>query len=88
MGKFELEEGFDNILVGLGGADGMNFDLNNLQDLNGQLEQLMKANNIERRQHNFPSTGGAPGGQQQQMQQMTQQMGQMSMQQRVGMGVN
>ena len=62
MGKFELEEGFDNILVGLGGAEGMNFNLDNLRDFNAGLDQIMKSNNIERRQHNFPSTGGAAGG--------------------------
>ena len=88
MGKFEIEEGYDNILVGLGGENGLDFTLNNLLDFNSGLDQCMKANNIQRRQHNFPSTGGA-GGQTQQMQQMQQvqnQMGQMQMQQKPVMG--
>ena len=65
MGAFELEEGFDTLKVSF--AQPINkMSPNDLGDFIGQIDQVLKANNIERRQHDFSGnkpSGGAPGGQ-------------------------
>ena len=70
MGAFELEEGFDNLKVSFADAEGnIPLGLDPLSDFTAQLDQVLKANNIERRQHDFSGSkpSGAPGGQGQQI---------------------
>ena len=66
MGVFELEEGFDTLKVSFAQPI-EKMSVNDLGDLTAQLDQVLKANNIERRQHDFSGgnkpSGGAPGGQ-------------------------
>lgn len=51
MGNFNLEEGVDTVLIGLG--DGCEFNLDELKDFNSNIENLIRANNINRGPNNI-----------------------------------
>ena len=53
MGSFELEEGVKNMLIALGSDCQFNYD--ELQEFNPNMENVIRANNVNRGQNNIIS---------------------------------
>ena len=70
MGVFELEEGYDILKASFAGEGGLDFNMDQLLDFTQQIEGVLKANNVERRQHDF---SGKPSGGVVEVQQQHQQ---------------
>ena len=59
MGSFNLEEGINNMLIGLG--DDCDFNLDEVVEFNANLKSVIENNGIPRGEHNIVKGAGARG---------------------------
>ena len=60
MGSFNLEEGINMMLVGLG--ENCEFNYDEVQEFNANLTSVIENNGVQRGQNNIVKGGGGAGG--------------------------